>query len=247
MGALESTSKRQTEHRKMSSSILFVLVAIAAVKGDCGVRYVGDDAASQSASKGYVVGGQWAEPGSLPWQISLHDKYGFFCGGTIIDSRWILTAAHCVYGTSTRGLFITAGENDFLNNEGTEQRIGVEKVFMHKNYNDLTTVNDITLLKLKSDLDFNKYVQPACLPQLANEDRDYASGNEAIISGWGSLGGRKGYPDKLQWATVPLISDATCKKRGVYHNMISKSMVCAGKLGVGGVDACQGDSGGPMV
>merc|ERR1712179_505240 len=52
-------------------------------------------------------------------------------------------------------------------------------------------------------------------------------------------------PQRLQVATVPMISDANCKK--AYPGDISNSMFCAGKLNVGGVDTCQGDSGGPGV
>ena len=77
----------------------------------------------------------------------------------------------------------------------------------------------------------------------ATENTDYASGNTVIVSGWGST--RAAYatrdsPSTLQVATVPLIADNTCKQRRYYGSQISYSMICAGKLGKGGVDSCQG-------
>eukprot|EP00063_Salmo_salar_P030861 XP_014005696.1 PREDICTED: transmembrane protease serine 3-like [Salmo salar] len=48
-----------------------------------------------------IVGGNISEPGQFPWQASLHDQNQHLCGGSIISPRWIVTAAHCVYGFAT--------------------------------------------------------------------------------------------------------------------------------------------------
>merc|ERR1712136_522094 len=201
-----------------------------------------------SGSGGSESGGSNAQRGSLPWQVSLQ-SWGHFCGGTIIGKRWILTAAHC-FTRGSNGVKVVAGEHNLRYTEGSEQKIYVERHFTHPSYGSRSQKNDITLLKLSTDLRFDSYTQPACLPKLADENHDYAPGTNVIVSGWGST--RANYaarssPSVLQEVSVPLISDATCKKSKYYGSQISYSMFCAGKLGVGGVDSCQGDSGGPVV
>jgi len=239
MGSLEITTTMS-----LLSLIVFFL-AFALVRGEgCGVRYFSGSHAHTLSSKGYIVGGSAARRGSLPWQVSVH-LYGHFCGGTIIDKRWILSAAHCF----PKGYFngqIVIGEHDLHKTEGSEQRIEVERVIRHPLYNNRNSDNDIALLRLKEDIRFDSYAQPACLPLKANQEVDYAAGSNAIISGWGSTKARSG-PMTLQVAMVPMISDNTCRQMEYYGWRLTKSMFCAGKLGEGGVDSCQGDSGGPLV
>jgi len=221
----------------------------------CGSRKFDQDLTSQQflqkveiEKKGvapFVVGGINAVRGSLPWQVSVREWY-HFCGGTIIDKKWILSAAHC-FADGASGVKIRAGDHRLSSTDGSEQTINVEKAFVHPQYNGQTTNNDIALIKLAQELTFNDYVQPACLPAEAEEDADYAEGNWMTISGWGSTSPARAAraPSTLQVATVPIISKEKCK--AAYPGMITESMFCAGKLGVGGVDTCQGDSGGPVV
>jgi len=221
------------------------------VGAGCGSRKFEHDLTShqnrQKTKKGesaFVVGGIKAVRGSLPWQVSVQMYYGFhFCGGTIIDKKWILSAAHC-FSDGADGVVIVAGEHNLGKSEGSEQKIQVKNAFVHPEYNDRTTENDIALIKLASELSFDDYTQPACIPDVANEDADYGEGEWVTISGWGSTRQTRG-PQILQVATVPMISHEKCSK--AYPGDIKPSMFCAGKLGVGGVDTCQGDSGGPLV
>eukprot|EP00794_Sanderia_malayensis_P017802 gene17802-19578_t len=83
-----------------------------------------------------VIGGSNATKGAWPWQIGLFTSGGrFFCGGSIINPQWAVTAAHCVKGDSPSDLFIKIGDWDLYNNDGTEQRVDVEKIIMHARYN----------------------------------------------------------------------------------------------------------------
>jgi len=220
------------------------------IAAECGDRPIQGQYTADSKSAGYVVGGSNAIRGSLPWQVSIQQSYYFhFCGGTIIGKRWILTAAHC-FTRGSRGVTIVAGEHKLHRSEGSEQEIQVIQHIIHPQYGYKNQQNDIALLKLAQEIHFDRYTQPACLPKLAHENVDYQAGNDVIISGWGSTSAAyatRDAPSTLQVAHVPLIADSTCKKRENYGSMISDSMICAGKIGQGGVDSCQGDSGGPMV
>jgi len=236
---------------------LAVLLAVATSRvgafGECGTRHFEGRYSADTKSSGYIVGGSNAVRGSLPWQVSIRRDNSHYCGGTVIDKRWILTAAHCLT-RSVSGLDIVAGEHTLNLSEGSEQKIEVVQQFLHPPWGKpmKNLENDIALLKLAQDIRYDKYTQPACLPKLATENMDYKAGNMVIISGWGSTSAAFAthdalHPTTLQVAQVPLIADETCKKNEYHGWRITDSMICAGKLGEGGVDTCQGDSGGPMV
>nr|AAD00320.1 plasminogen activator sPA [Scolopendra subspinipes] len=190
-----------------------------------------------------IVGGEAAEPGEFPWQISLQvvSWYGsyHYCGGSILDESWVVTAAHCVEGMNPSDLRILAGEHNFKKEDGTEQWQDVIDIIMHKDYVYSTLENDIALLKLAEPLDLTPTaVGSICLPSQNNQE---FSGH-CIVTGWGSVREGGNSPNILQKVSVPLMTDEECSE---YYNIVD-TMLCAG-YAEGGKDACQGDSGGPLV
>ncbi|XP_077630028.1 coagulation factor IX [Crocuta crocuta] len=190
-----------------------------------------------------IVGGKNAIPGQFPWQVVLHGTVDAFCGGSIINEKWVVTAAHCI--NPDVKITIVAGEYNIEEKEHTEQKRNVIRTILHHSYNAAVNKynHDIALLELDEPLTLNSYVTPICIA-----DREYTNTflkfGSGYVSGWGRVFNRGRPATVLQYLKVPLVDRATClrsTKFTIYNNMF-----CAG-FHEGGKDSCQGDSGGPHV
>ena len=168
----------------MNSNFLFICFINQANK-DCAKipSWMKSDLARSDPST-RIINGKTA-PSPIPWQVHLRQGsptagFGYFCGGTIIDSKTILTAAHCYHGKNLAATdyFITAGVVHVQ--DGAGQSAFVEKITLHESYNPSTINNDIAILKLKTPLTFNDKVQRACLPEAT-----FVPTGKAVASGWG--------------------------------------------------------------
>ena len=190
------------------------------------------------ASFDRIVGGQTASS-PIPWQVSLRQCQSggcHYCGGTVLDSKTILTAAHCQVSTSH---YIMVGNVD--RNQG--QNVAVANV-INSNWNQQTMDNDIAILKLSTPLTLGGDVQAVCLP---SDNFNPATGAACWVSGWGTLqSGASSLPQQLQWVSVPVVEQSKCNSQYSAYGGITDNMICAG-LEQGGKDSCQGDSGGPFV
>ncbi|XP_034027768.1 suppressor of tumorigenicity 14 protein-like [Thalassophryne amazonica] len=195
-----------------------------------------------------IVGGQMAREGESPWQVSLHLRgRKHVCGASVLNHRWLLTAAHCVQDD---------GKNKYSQADQWEALLGlhlqslaeqwrvrrnVKQIIAHHAYDPVTNDNDIALIELDANVTLNQNVWPICLPAATY---DVPTGREAWITGWGTT--REGGFDAvaLQKAEVRIINSTVCSS--LMNGEITERMLCAGVL-KGGVDACQGDSGGPLT
>jgi len=192
-----------------------------------------------------IIGGNQTEVNEYPWQVAMYYGGRFICGGSVISSRWVLSAAHCVTRGTAKNYKLRLGEHHRWDSDEVEhQTMNVKEIISHEKYSGRTYNNDYALLELEEAIDFKKYphIRPVCLPEL--DDGDF-SGEMAIVTGWGSTG--NGLSSVLMEVEVEVLSNSACKNDyGYASSDITDQMVCAAVEG-GGKDACQGDSGGPMV
>lgn len=219
---------------------LGILVAAATMSASC--------VTSSDRNNSRVILGNDAFAGEYPHQVFLgtvKGELGLPCGGTIINERTILTAAHCVYHDGE----LWDASRSYIEYGGVKlremNRMTTAKFIRHPEYDPVTKDNDIAIVHLPRSLVFDAKTAPISLP--SESSPELSSGHELVVTGYGRTAYRGRSAKQLQFAFVDYIDKSTCRTSTAYSdNRISDNMLCAGFV-EGGADACQGDSGGPLI
>ncbi|XP_037093100.1 transmembrane protease serine 11B-like [Pollicipes pollicipes] len=199
-----------------------------------------------------IVGGEAAPKNTYPWLVGVttRSRADMFCEGSIINERFVLTAAHCVARRKLWVLNVQVRKH-LRNRDSEELRFKVKRVIKYPGYKRLQ--DDIALLELDGSLRLLLHnddvrVRPICLPTTAcgggSGDACFG-GRTAVVAGWGVNQQRpKAYPKSLQRVELPVLTSEACEAS--QPTVITDSMLCTSYSG-GGRDACQGDSGGPLM
>ncbi|KAK6627833.1 hypothetical protein RUM44_010312 [Polyplax serrata] len=189
-----------------------------------------------------IVGGKETEIHEYPWMVRLTYLNTFYCGGMLINDRYVLTAAHCVKGHLWFLIKVTLGEHNRCNSTFRPEARFVLRAFQGK-FSFLNFENDIALLRLNDRVPINDHIRPICLP--LRTDNLYTD-VVATATGWGTLK-EDGIPScSLQKVNLRVMSNQECRNSNYEESLISDKMMCAGDV-LGGKDTCQGDSGGPLA
>lgn len=199
-----------------------------------------------------IIGGLTAHAGDDPWQVALihSDKVGPdrrpFCGGTLVSSTWVVTAAHCVDNQTSPSDFDVLGGTADVDVGGT--RVKVAEIVIHPSYvpRPDKPSNDIAMVRLSAPL-VGPQMDAIALLASTNEPDALKGGASARVTGWGVVSaGAAGGVRGLRFVNLAIVTNHDCNSRVAYNGAIEDEMVCAG-FANGGMDSCQGDSGGPLT
>ncbi|KAI7842742.1 hypothetical protein COHA_003671 [Chlorella ohadii] len=224
-----------------------VTARMAPVKPIC--AYPPSNSPTTAVAYGNAVTSRAKHPyATIPWWVR-SDGTWFMCGATLVSSRIVITAAHCLDDSWGAPTHVTIGMLSWSDSAGTYQKIAVQSATRHPSYNPNTLDNDIAIIVLKSAANITKNA-PAVLPaaNLSLEKK------KLVVAGYGTT--EDGAVARvLKEASLPYINKNTCKTNArttYYLNIpVTDRMMCAGGAkttsGTAYYDACPGDSGGPLI
>ncbi|XP_066994808.2 trypsin alpha-4 [Anabrus simplex] len=190
-----------------------------------------------------IIGGKVAAENQFPYQISLQVNGEHICGGSIIDERHVLTAAHCVFDRDKhvyppQMMEVVAGSLYWR----SLNRHQVKNIFTHDQYKEILkkAVNDISLIRVSTPFTTSNSVRPIALRNIPVPTTDASN---CVVSGWG-LTRENGQPSaRLRYVEIMIMERTSCS---IPYGGIPDGTVCAGDYSYN-KDSCQGDSGGPLV
>ncbi|XP_074605732.1 transmembrane protease serine 11C-like [Brevipalpus obovatus] len=214
---------------------------------DCGLQNI----------ESRVYNGKDISPHKYPWMAFIRirrDGLIYRCGGTLIDERHVISAAHCFMTKSRKkvdpdDIRVSLGASSF--NDMAKTWRTVEDVHIDVLYDIDSLINDLAILKLRKPIQFSRQISPICLPA----ESKISLFGDLVVTGWGRTH-TKGPSVKIpQEGKLKMIDYRICNqvKRKYFKDFLHKRItmavdsthLCA--VGENGTDTCTGDSGSPLM
>ncbi|XP_049772208.1 brachyurin-like [Schistocerca cancellata] len=192
-----------------------------------------------------IVQGSLAAEGQFPYQAGLMIDTSGFCGGSLISTTAVLTAAHCVEVGSFFTVLLGGLERLPTSGDNTQSFYTYDAVMNDAYYttDDGAAFNDVGLILWSDPITITDYVKPIKLPSRSQVSETFA-GYDATVTGWGLTSNDDWLlPGYLSFADVKIWDNADCQEQ--YGELVDANAVCA--MGTNGQHICTGDSGGPLV
>ncbi|KAJ2495749.1 hypothetical protein GGH96_006266 [Coemansia sp. RSA 1972] len=199
-----------------------------------------------------VIGGAQATEGMFPFMVHLYKDGSPYCGGTLIDAEWVVTAAHCVAeadgNSSGAGSFVPTNPALFKVGYGTNSGslgdyVEVDSIVVSTGFDPVWYTSDIALIKIKSNNDLITKAKSTTVSTAS-----IVEGQTVITAGWGqTTNDNTDQSSALMYAGLVVADDDTCKAAAVDWNGQNGRYVCTSFSTAPGIGTCFGDSGGPLL
>ena len=156
-----------------------------------------------------IINGSNAVHGNNPWMISLLLNNRHHCGGSLINGRWVLTAAHCVYRVPSSRFRVKLGSHLRSNNNTEPMSTILDNVLAiaHPGFTFTTFQDDLALIRLPETVSYTNYIRPICLPDQVTARQIQ---KKATVIGWGKLKQGGASAETLQQVDLPIIDNDKC-------------------------------------
>ncbi|XP_034489720.1 serine protease persephone-like isoform X3 [Drosophila innubila] len=206
----------------------------------------------------HILNGLPVEDGTYPHMAaiaySVFGRIDYRCGGSLISTRHVLTAAHCVNSESDTPVHVRLGTVNIEEVNDSYQDIAVtSNIRIHPEYVSSSKYNDVAILELVEEVKLSFTVFPACLE---TNPVDPPAAAKLFVAGWGVMNTTNRHTSKkLLRAPLNIVPLDQCQLSYMGQPTSSRflekgivdSLLCAADLLRQAADACQGDSGGPLV
>ncbi|XP_061394331.1 serine protease gd-like, partial [Musca vetustissima] len=200
----------------------------------------------------FIFGGQQVAPGQFPWLTAIYVKSAglrFLCGGSLLSTRTVLSAAHCfkIGALTADRLVVNVGRHNLEDySEQNFQTREIQNLITHPEFTSAIFPDaDLAILHLQKPVEYTNFIRPICLWS-EPVDSNLIVGQTGVVAGWGGDENGETFTPIPKKVETNIVSDSDCLRSSqAYSTLTSKRTFCAGNRD--GSGPCMGDSGSGLM